>query len=209
VKELIIKDCYEKNLTTIDPETKVSELKHYFEKAFSPTAPVVDKARNEYLGILHFEDLFEEMALKPDTITAADLAQNIDFFVFEDDVLEDVSTLLMETHEEIVPVLNSELVFRGVISVFDILELFNDMLSSEKRSISFSVTLEDKPGSLKDLIVALGNEKLNIVSIIAYPNDETSQKVFVKVDSDDVNHVRTILEANRIEAEYIKKRLGT
>ncbi|HOO32996.1 MAG TPA: CBS domain-containing protein [Thermotogota bacterium] len=207
---MIIKDCYERNMATIDPETTVSELKKYFEHAFSPTAAVVNKEKKAYLGILHFEDLFDEnLALKSDTITARDLAKHIDFFVFEDDILEDVSSLLMETHEEIVPVLNSELAFCGVISVFDILELLNDMLSSEKDTVSFSLTLKDKPGSLKDLIVALGKAELNIVSIIAYPNDEESKKIFIKVDSDDINHVRTILKANRLRADYVKKRLGT
>jgi acetoin utilization protein AcuB len=210
VSELIIRDCYERNTVTIEPEAGVAALQKVFEKSRIPSLLVVDKKKKEFIGILHYEDLFgKEMETKKETIKAKDLAKNKQFFIFEDDVLEDVSSLLMETHEGIVPVLNSDLEYCGTISVFEILELFNEMLSSERDAVSFSIELEDKPGNLRDLIFAFSEENLNIISIIAYPNKKDSRNVFIKLDTDDVNLVRSILESNRLKADYIKKRLGT
>ncbi len=198
---MIIKNWFTQIRTVVNPETDMEELKLIFASEDVNTLPVVDKEKN-YYGLIHFSDIADA----EETENVLDYTTSKHLFIFDDYTMEDVSLLLMDNHEIVIPVLNKELKYLGTITIYEILESFATMLSFDKRAISISFKLRDKPGQLKAIVDIFAHENLNIISIFTYPDDEGQRTVFLKLDSTDVKSVERILAVNELEPDYLKLR---
>lgn len=165
------------------------------------TLPAVDEEGN-YLGILHYEDFKD--AEKNEKVV--DYCGNPEFFVLEDDTLEDIALLLMENHEMVVPVVDRNHKLLGCISIFEILDAFTQIAAFDEEGMSVSVVLEDSPGKLKSLVDILAFYNINILSILTYKRNKGFREVFLKVSSQDNKEVKEILDKVKIPINYIKKR---
>lgn len=198
---MIIKDWYNKEKPFLVGDMHPKDVKKLFMNEDVNTLPAVDEEGN-YLGILHYEDFKD--AEKNEKVV--DYCGNPEFFVLEDDTLEDIALLLMENHEMVVPVVDRNHKLLGCISIFEILDAFTQIAAFDEEGMSVSVVLEDSPGKLKSLVDILAFYNINILSILTYKRNKGFREVFLKVSSQDNKEVKEILDKVKIPINYIKKR---
>ena len=204
---VFVREWYNREKPRLVGDMHPKDVKKFFSNEDVNSLPVVDE-RGFYLGILHYEDFKDAEK----TEKAIDYSSNPEFFVEEDDTLEDVALLLMENHEMLVPVLDSQRRLLGCITIFEILEAFTQVAAFDEGGMSISLLLEDTPGKLKTLVDLLAFYNINILSILTYKKEhlstggKTFREVYLRIDSNNVSEVKEILEKIRVPINYLKKR---
>jgi acetoin utilization protein AcuB len=202
---LIVREWYNREKPFLAGDMHPKDVKKFFLNEDVNALPVIDDD-GQYLGILHYEDFKDAEK----TEKAIDYSSNSEFYVEENDTLEDVTLLLMENHEMVVPVLDSNRKLLGCISIFEILEAFARIAAFDESGMSISLLLEDSPGKLKALVDLLAFYNINILSILTYKreneNGKAYRELYLKIDSKNISEVRDILEKVHIPVNYLRKR---
>ncbi|HPE68257.1 MAG TPA: CBS domain-containing protein [Thermotogota bacterium] len=200
---MLVKNWYNNLKNTLSPGMNAREVRNEFLGEDVSSLPVVDES-GQYLGMLHLEDFVD--AERNERVK--DYVVHPEFFVLEEDTLEEVALLLMENHEMVVPVTDASGKYLGTISIFEILEAFTEMAAFEECGVSLLVRLSDAPGQLREVLNLLALGGINVLSVLTYRVEQNHRNVFLKVDARNPTELQELLDANHIQILHMHQREG-
>lgn len=116
------------------------------------------------------------------------------------DTLEDAVILIHDHRVGSLPVLTDEGKLAGIISKTDVLEAFIEALGVNEVSQRLEVVVDDKPGTLAEVINIIKQFKTNLISLMTTPHPLGGKRiVYLRVASLNVLPIKKALEEQGIE----------
>ncbi len=200
---MIVKKWVNKAYPIFETEQKIADV--FAEKEEFSLSTVVIKDENGYLaGVIRKKDL---KSFDPEQ-KLGDVASDVTYYCFDNDLVEDAVLLLIESHDFVVPVVNEHLILKGVITVFEVLEALMEVTSMAIESVRITFSLPDKPGFLKKIVDVLADEEINILSLITTPDEEGKKTVIIRTEKMNSEYIAGILEENEINFDSVSEEEG-
>ncbi|MDK2950651.1 MAG: acetoin utilization protein AcuB [Kosmotogales bacterium] len=184
-------------------DDKVSSILE--EKKMLPLKTILIKDdSNKLYGTLNIETLKENDKNK----IISEVADDVLYYCYEDDYIEDAALLMIESHDFTLPVINRKGEISGVITVFEILEALMEFTSMDQPGLKVSLLLKNEPGSLRKVVDAFADIEINILSIMTSSVKDNEKRVVIRTEERDISEVRNILDEININYESITKEEG-
>ncbi len=208
---MLVKDWMSTDLITVDPETSVMKASQILKQNNIRRLPVMEEGR--MIGLVTDRDLKEASPSKATTLDMHELyyllaelkvkdimAKRV-VTIKETDTIERAAVIMLENRVTGLPVVDDEGSLTGMLSQGDIFRVLISITGVYRGGVQFAFTLEDRPGSIKDVADVIrkhGGQMLSILS--SYDGvEEGSRKVFIRImnmEADRLEALRRELEQN-------------
>ncbi|MBF0779631.1 MULTISPECIES: CBS and ACT domain-containing protein [unclassified Granulicatella] len=112
--------------------------------------------------------------------------------IHPDALLEEAAVIMREKRIGVLPVVeNNQLV--GLITSSDIFDAFVDVLGYYKPGVRLVIEIEDRAGIFEQVLALFRQENINIEQIAVYHENNQAQ-VVIQLDSQDAEHIHTLVE---------------
>lgn len=132
-----------------------------------------------------------------------DIFDPIEDFLYEDDLVEDALLTMMETNYKILPVVDYNMQPVGLFGFRELIKSMVDLTALDESGTKVIITLNDKPGELKNVVETISNNNLNILSMTTCKISDNKRMLSIKLSLKDVTAVSAILDKNNIEYDGI------
>lgn len=132
-----------------------------------------------------------------------DIFDPIEDFLYEDDLVEDALLTMMETNYKILPVVDYNMQPVGLFGFHELIKSMVDLTALDESGTKVIITLNDKPGELKNVVETISNNNLNILSMTTCKISDNKRMLSIKLSLKDVTAVSAILDKNNIEYDGI------
>jgi len=175
------------------------------EKKMIPLKTVLIKDNtNKLYGTVNIEKLKESDKDKK----ISDIADEVLYYCYEDDYVEDAALMMIESHDFTLPVINKDGEISGVITVFEILEALMEFTSMDQPGLKISLILKNEPGSLRKVVDAFADVEINILSIMTSSFEESNKRVVIRTEEREISEVKNVLDNINIDYESITREEG-
>ncbi len=190
---MTIKEVMKNELTSISPETKLSDAYQVMLNKNIRHLPVVEN--DKLVGIITDRDLrLSTSKLAKHPFEPGEAVRNIMSHPVEtthpSDTIESAAQLMRELKIGCLPVVE-ELKLIGIVTITDMLDALLLLTGVHQPSGRLDVRLTNRTGELARLAVLLAEYKVNIHSILSYPEKD--------------KHIRLVLRLGTIEMKLIAK----
>lgn len=195
---MLIEKYIDKEFITIQPEFDIFKILDIFDGCDYSSVPVVENGK--YLGVIKKKDIFE---LQTDTDTPFDVrnyAKN--YSVQPGQSLFDACNVLFENKIDIVPVVDEENNYMGVLTERSLLQAVAVCNENQQNGIIwYQVSSNDL--HLSQMAYIVEENGAHIVSLSVLPDENsTNLTVMVKLDTANVAPVVQSLERHGYSVEY-------
>jgi acetoin utilization protein AcuB len=186
-----------KNVITVDAEESMHQAMRKMENHKIKMFPVMKK--DELVGIITDGDLkkasasdanlldIHEMKYLLTKIKVKKIMTKDVVTVPDDHTVEEAAEVLLKNNISGLPVVNSQGRLAGIITQADLFRVIISLTGIGKRGIQFSLLIEDRPGSIKeiaDIIRSFGGRLLSILT--SYDEVEAGKrKLYIRLHSVD------------------------
>ena len=193
---MLIEKYIDKEFITIQPEFDIFKILDIFDGCDYSSVPVVENGK--YLGVIKEKDIFE---LQTDAETPFDVRNYAkDYSVQPGQSLFDACNVLFEQGIDIVPVIDEERNYLGVLTERSLLQAVTVFGENQQNGIIwYQVSSNDL--HLSQMAYTVEENGAHIVSLRVIP-DENSTTVMVKLDTANVAPVVQSLERHGYSVEY-------
>ena len=200
---MIVKRWMSKDFPKAKPSCTVRECLSKM-RLYHTDACIVADDDDKFLGLVNKASLSQMNLEDPieDAITFPD------FYVRENDSVEEALLMFLENQEPFLPVVDENMKLSGVITLQDFLESMLEVTAMDEPGSKISLLLPDVPGSLKKVVNVLADNNMNILSVITIKEGENKRRVVIKVDSKNAEDVAKILEMYEIPYDYVVEEEG-
>lgn len=162
--------------------------------------PIVNN--KQYLGLVSEEELIEER--KPDTAIGALPLTLLNTFVYENAHIYDVIRLFSEMKLSIVPVLDHQKNYKGLVSISDILHYTANLYSVEEPGGIIVLSISNRNNSLAHMsqIVEADNAQILSSYISSFP-DSTRLEVTLKINKIELSGIVASFERYNYEVKAV------
>ncbi len=175
------------------------------EKKMIPLKTVLIKDNsNKLYGTVNIEKLKKSDGNKK----ISDISEEVLYYCYEDDYIEDAALMMIESHDFTLPVINKNGEICGVITVFEILEALMEFTSMDQPGLKISLILKNEPGSLRKVVDAFADIEINILSIMTSSYEESNKRVVIRTEERDISEVKRVLDNISIDYESITREEG-
>ena len=190
---MIIKDVMKNELTSISPDTKLSDAYQLMQDKNIRHLPIVENQK--LVGIITDRDLrLATSKLAKHPFEPAEAVRSIMSYPVEtthpSDPIESAAQLMRELKIGCLPVVE-DLSLVGIVTLTDMLDALLLLTGIHQPSGRLDVRLTNRTGELARLAALLAEYKVNIHSILTYP--------------DKNNSIRLVLRVGTIEMKLIAK----
>ncbi|NVL90676.1 MAG: CBS domain-containing protein [Desulfobacterales bacterium] len=166
------------DVITVDEDTSMMKASIIMKEKKIRSLSVVDK-KGELVGIVSDRDLKDAAPSKATTldvyelnyllssIKIKDLMTTNVVYVRPDETVEFAAILMLENKISALPVINEKGVLIGIITQTDIFKLLINITGVYTGGIQFAFSLEDRPGSIKEVADVIRSCGGRIVSILS------------------------------------------
>lgn len=131
------------------------------------------------------------------------LIDPIDFFLYDDDLVEDAIKIMYKNKIKILPVVDTEMFPLGTFAFYELIKSFKEVSALDEPGTKAIIVLDDIPGQLSNLLAVLSKENINILSLITSKINSNKRALSIKFNIKDVNYISDIFEKNDLEYETI------
>ncbi len=192
---MLIREVMNKDVITISPDTKLSDAYELMNKKNTRHLPVVDI--DKLVGVATDRDLrlaTSRLAKKffdPDTPVKEIMSQPVQF-AHPADPIEIATQIMREFKIGCMPVVeNSKLV--GIVTITDLLDALLLLTGIHRPSGRLDVRLQNKAGELARLTAIIAERKVNIHSILTYPEKDRSIRLVLRVGTIEIKSLAEAL----------------
>jgi acetoin utilization protein AcuB len=190
---MLVNEWMSTGLITISPDASLSEAARLMKEHGIRRLPVVDQS-GLLQGILSDRDLKEASPSKATTLDAheryylfneltvgACMTKNV-ITVSRDDTVERAAVLMLENKISGLPVMDDGHPV-GVLTLDDVARVLTVITGAYRGGIQFAFNLEDRPGSIKEVVDVVRRHGGRLVSLLSvYENaEEGTRKVYLRV----------------------------
>lgn len=197
---MLIGDWMKNDFAEIGTNALVGETKKVLKK-FRSNCCIVSSER-------HFEGIVkaDEVLGADDSLPITNYVHNVLYTLNPQDTLDEAAVFFLESDLEILPVISEDDEIVGVISIFDILDVFTQMAGFGEGGIRLEVGLKDAPGSLKHILDVLYLHSMNVLSVLLYPGEKGGERVaIIRAEGKNAKELSKILDINEIHYNSIIK----
>lgn len=182
---MIVEEIMKTNVTTVTPEDTIAKALHTLTDRKIRHIPVVDKeqkvvgiitdrdVRDATPSIFHANDHLEDLQKPIKTIMKTNVITGHPL-----DFVEDISALLYEYRIGCVPITkDGKLV--GIVTETDILHTLVQLTGANQPSSQIEIKVENKTGMLCEVATIFRKNKVNIISVLVYPDKNDAYKILV------------------------------
>lgn len=160
--------------------------------------PIVNN--QQFLGVISDEDIIE-IADYSESIGSVNLSL-INPFVYEDQHIYEVIRVFYEQKLTVVPVLDSNMNYLGLISVNTLVEYFANITAVSERGGIIVLEISNKDNSLSHISQIVESDNAQILSSYIRSNpDSTKLEITLKVNKTDINQI----VASFLRYDYVVK----
>lgn len=212
---MLVKDVMTENPITIGPEASVLEAKEIMSRNKIKKLPVVDRS-GALVGIITNTDLAKASPSAATSLDMFELGYLLSKLSVEKTMVKSVKTTTVnQTVEEAarlmndygiscLPVVNENLLV-GVVTESDLFATFIDMFNTRTPGVRAVAVVNEIPGELAKLAVAIAEKNGNIVSLVTSDaSDSKHRTVTVKVSNISEAELKSLLESNNAEIKDIR-----
>jgi acetoin utilization protein AcuB len=184
---MLIREVMNKDVITISPETKLSDAYELMNKNNIRHLPVVDKDRDLRLATSRLA----KKSFEPDTPVKEIMSHPVQF-THPTDPIEIATQIMREFKIGCMPVVeNSKLV--GIVTITDLLDALLLLTGIHRPSGRLDVRLPNKAGELARLTAIIAERKVNIHSILTYPEKDRSIRLVLRVGTIEIKSLAEAL----------------
>lgn len=123
-----------------------------------------------------------------------------------DMLIENVAILMLEDDLNMVPVINTNGTLVGIISKFDILESFVEIIGAKDSGTRITINAKDEAGTLAEISHIIKDYGVNITHLTNFNNKSTNMtEIIIRMNTDDVDPLVGALEGKGYEIIRIDK----
>ncbi len=182
------------DVITIDEDTPMMKASIIMKEKKIRSLPIVDKKR-KLVGIVTDRDLRDASPSKAttldvyelnyliSTIKIKDIMTNNIVFVRPDETVEFAAILMLENKISSLPVINDKGTLIGIITQTDIFEVLINITGVYTGGIQFALSLEDRPGSIREVSDVIRSYGGRVVSILSTreTSEEGRHSVYIRI----------------------------
>ncbi|MDO4765361.1 MAG: CBS and ACT domain-containing protein [Eubacteriales bacterium] len=201
-----------RNIVSVFPEASISLAFRLLREQHVRQLPVVDNGK--LVGMVTEALLNEVSPSKATSLSiyelnyilektkVADIMEKNVVTCGEDMSIEQVALLMNENDINMVPVVDSQTMIKGIITRNDIIASFLDILGSRGKGSRIILIGKDEPGTLANISKLLSERQYNIVHIINFPTDNPNEsEIIIRLDSVANTELLQELENNGFKVE--------
>jgi acetoin utilization protein AcuB len=206
------------DLVTVSPETTLVDARDVLEKKDIDHLLVVN-AKGKLVGILSDRDLKQNWASPATSLSKNELNYLLQKVLVKmimiktvvtvpvDTTIERAAYIMQQHNISALPVMeNDELV--GIITSTDVMGVLLDAIGINDDSMRLGVFVKDSPGVLADVAAILRDEKVNIQSLLSWPEKRhagVTQLVMRVAAADGVRAINALQERGfKVKSGYAK-----
>jgi acetoin utilization protein AcuB len=190
---MLVREWMASDVLTVDENTSMMKALHLMKENNIRRLPVV--TRGSLVGIISDRDLKEASPSKATTLDVHELYYLLaeikvkeimtknPFTVHPDETVERAAVIMLEHKVSGLPVVNSKSELVGLITQSDVFRAFVNITGIYKGGVQFAFSLDDKPGSIKEVADTIREHGGRMVSILSSTDmvAEGTRNVYIRV----------------------------
>jgi len=205
---MLVREWMAADVLTVDENTSMMKALHLMKESNIRRLPVV--ARGSLVGIISDRDLKEASPSKATTLDVHELYYLLaeikvkeimtknPMTIGADETVERAAVIMLEHKVSGLPVLNKKKELVGVITQSDVFRAFVNITGIYKGGVQFAFSLDDKPGSIKEVADTIREHGGRMVSILSSTDmvTEGTRNVYIRVrgmEAEDIKKMENVL----------------
>ncbi len=191
---MLVKGWMTDDVITIDEDTPMMKASIIMKEKKIRSLPIVDK-KQKLVGIVTDRDLRDASPSKATTLDVYELNYLIStikikdimtkdiVFVRPDETVEFAAILMLENKISSLPVINDKGTLIGIITQTDIFKVLINITGVYTGGIQFALSLEDRPGSIREVTDVIRSYGGRVVSILSTreTSEEGRHSVYIRI----------------------------
>ena len=193
---MLVKGWMTADVITVDENTPMMKASIIMKEKKIRSLPIVNK-KGKLLGIVTDRDLRDASPSKASTLDVYELNYLIStirikdimtkdiVFARPDETVEFAAILMLENKISSLPVINDKGTLIGIITQTDIFEVLINITGVYTGGIQFALSLEDRPGSIREVTDVIRSYGGRVVSILSTreTSEEGRYSVYIRIRS--------------------------
>ena len=205
---MLVREWMASDVLTVDENTSMMKALHLMKESNIRRLPVM--ARGSLVGIISDRDLKEASPSKATTLDVHELYYLLaeikvkeimtknPVTIGADETVERAAVIMLEHKVSGLPVLNKKKELVGVITQSDVFRAFVNITGIYKGGVQFAFSLDDKPGSIKEVADTIREHGGRMVSILSSTDmvTEGTRNVYIRVrgmEAEDLKKMENVL----------------
>ncbi len=186
---MLIREIMHKNPITIPPETPLFEAYKIMQEKNIRHLPILENEK--LVGIVTDRDLrlatsqLAEKPFNPEDVVKKIMSSPVQTTA-PSDPIEIATKIMRELKISSLPVLENEKLV-GIITGADLLDAMLKLTGVHRPSGRLDVELSNRSGELARLTNLIANHKINIHSILTYPEKDNTIRVVLRINTMEIN----------------------
>ncbi len=205
---MLVREWMTSDVLTVDENTSMMKALHLMKESNIRRLPVM--SRGAIVGIISDRDLKEASPSKATTLDVHELYYLLaeikvkeimtknPMTIHADETVERAAVIMLEHKVSGLPVLNKQNELVGIITQSDVFRAFVNITGIYKGGVQFAFSLDDTPGSIKEVADTIREYGGRIVSILSSTDmaAEGSRNVYIRIRdmaSEDLDRIEQAL----------------
>jgi acetoin utilization protein AcuB len=212
---MLVREWMAADVLTVDENTSMMKALHLMKENNIRRLPVT--ARGSLVGIISDRDLKEASPSKATTLDVHELYYLLaeikvkeimtknPLTIQQDDTVERAAVIMLEHKVSGLPVLNKKGDLVGLITQSDVFRAFVNITGIYKGGVQFAFSLDDKPGSIKEVADTIREFGGRMVSILSSTDMvvEGTRNVYIRVRGMEPDNLKKMEETLRQKFKVI------
>jgi acetoin utilization protein AcuB len=212
---MLVREWMAADVLTVDENTSMMKALHLMKENNIRRLPVT--ARGSLVGIISDRDLKEASPSKATTldvhelyyllaeIKVKEIMTKSPLTIQQDDTVERAAVIMLEHKVSGLPVLNKQGDLVGLITQSDVFRAFVNITGIYKGGVQFAFSLDDKPGSIKEVADTIREFGGRMVSILSSTDmvAEGTRNVYIRVRDMEPENLKKLEETLRQKFKVI------
>jgi acetoin utilization protein AcuB len=190
---MLVRDWMSSDVMTVDENTSMMKALHLMKENNIRRLPVI--SRGSLVGIITDRDLKEASPSKATTLDVHELYYLLaeikvkeimtknPMTIYADETVERAAVIMLEHKVSGLPVINKQKELVGIITQSDVFRAFVNITGIYNGGTQFAFSLDDKPGTIKEVADTIREHGGRIVSILSSTDmaAEGSRNVYIRI----------------------------
>lgn len=192
------KDLINYMIPPLKPEDDLTKAREWMDEFKTSELPVAEEGR--FLGLIDEDMLYDQL----DVQSVSDIMlKGQECFVHYNKHYYEVLSKAYNQGFRLVAVLDHEEGYLGVVSIHDVVQAFAQASSINSPGAILVLQVDDNDYSLSNIarMIEMNDAKILSTHVAPIPELPGNSRMTIKLDSEEISQVKTVLENNKISIE--------
>lgn len=198
------------NVITITPELTLRETYLLMKERKFEALPVMQNGK--LIGMVTTWDVQNALVAQAlaggmvdaDTTVAKLMTRKL-ITVAPEEIIEEAAFIMQEHDLWALPVVGPDNALVGIITESDIHRILIEMLGLRKPGSRITIRVEDKPGKLADIAVAIKKHGVSIISVATFQPEEDYRNLVIRINTDNPHSIVDDLRSQGFKIVHVSQ----